>query len=277
MDDELKEIDGEDWPSDSGSGDWPSSAGSGIVDDGLNDEDNQITDWRIIVENKFYSAELTRREAPDAALREFLDCIAYEEEKTAALGSDEIVKRFDALTHCVLLQSQFSMRDGMIKNYQKLLSIAGRVSPLDLNASIRKILDCMENRSNIHDLNDKSTLDMESEIYSMTLDYFSQQKGKERVWFIFAMRLCKTYLKRENIIECSKILDELHRSCQKEDGSDDSSKGRSLLQIYAIKIQIVTLQKNKIGLSVSHCVLFHFYFCFHFHTIPIVSFRFVSL
>jgi hypothetical protein len=42
----------------------------------------------------------------------------------------------------------------------------------------------------------------------------------------------------------SKILRDLHRSCQKEDGSDDQRKGTQLLEVYAVEIQMHTEQKN---------------------------------
>eukprot|EP00958_Prasinococcus_capsulatus_P011563 scaffold1146_cov399-Prasinococcus_capsulatus_cf.AAC.52 len=42
----------------------------------------------------------------------------------------------------------------------------------------------------------------------------------------------------------SKILKELHRSCQKEDGTEDQRKGTQLLEAYAIEIQMYTEQKN---------------------------------
>ena len=42
----------------------------------------------------------------------------------------------------------------------------------------------------------------------------------------------------------SKILRELHKSCQKEDGTDDQRKGTQLLEVFAIEIQMYTEQKN---------------------------------
>ncbi|KAL3611035.1 hypothetical protein D5086_002055 [Populus alba] len=42
----------------------------------------------------------------------------------------------------------------------------------------------------------------------------------------------------------SKILKELHKSCQREDGTDDQKKGSQLLEVYAIEIQMYTETKN---------------------------------
>lgn len=41
-----------------------------------------------------------------------------------------------------------------------------------------------------------------------------------------------------------RVLKELQRSCQKEDGSDDPKKGTQLLEIYAVEIQMYTEQRN---------------------------------
>jgi hypothetical protein len=47
-----------------------------------------------------------------------------------------------------------------------------------------------------------------------------------------------------------QILKELHKSCQKEDGSDDQKKGTQLLEVYAIEIQMYTEMKNNKKLKV---------------------------
>lgn len=43
---------------------------------------------------------------------------------------------------------------------------------------------------------------------------------------------------------------EVHRSCQKPDGSDDQKKGTQLLEVYAIEIQMYTETKNNKKLKV---------------------------
>lgn len=47
-----------------------------------------------------------------------------------------------------------------------------------------------------------------------------------------------------------QILKELHKSCQKEDGTDDQKKGTQLLEVYAIEIQMYTETKNNKKLKV---------------------------
>jgi len=53
-----------------------------------------------------------------------------------------------------------------------------------------------------------------------------------------------------SIIAC-QILKELHKSCQKEDGTDDQKKGSQLLEVYAIEIQIYTETKDNKKLKVN--------------------------
>ena len=47
-----------------------------------------------------------------------------------------------------------------------------------------------------------------------------------------------------------QILKELHKSCRREDGTDDHKKGTQLLEVYAIEIQMYTETKNNKKLKV---------------------------
>eukprot|EP00850_Spirogloea_muscicola_P012777 SM000084S23113 [mRNA] locus=s84:225342:228677:+ [translate_table: standard] len=65
-----------------------------------------------------------------------------------------------------------------------------------------------------------------------------------RLWFKTNLKLCKLWFDMGEYGRMSKILKELYRSCQKEDGSDDQKKGTQLLEVYAIEIQMYTETKN---------------------------------
>ena len=58
------------------------------------------------------------------------------------------------------------------------------------------------------------------------------------------------YTKMQLIISWTQILKELHKSCRKEDGTDDHKKGTQLLEVYAIEIQMYTETKNNKKLKV---------------------------
>eukprot|EP00897_Mesotaenium_endlicherianum_P009745 jgi/Mesen1/879/ME000115S00004 len=65
-----------------------------------------------------------------------------------------------------------------------------------------------------------------------------------RLWFKTQLKLCKLWFDMGEYGRMSKILKELHKSCQKDDGTDDQKKGTQLLEVYAIEIQMYTETKN---------------------------------
>ncbi|KAL0460903.1 UNVERIFIED_CONTAM: COP9 signalosome complex subunit [Sesamum latifolium] len=81
------------------------------------------------------------------------------------------------------------------------------------------------------------------EFYQTTLKALEEAKN-ERLWFKTNLKLCKIWFDIGEYGRMSKILKELHKSCQKEDGTDDQKKGTQLLEVYAIEIQMYTETKN---------------------------------
>eukprot|EP00490_Sorites_sp_Unknown_P029309 CAMPEP_0114657278 /NCGR_PEP_ID=MMETSP0191-20121206/13625_1 /TAXON_ID=126664 /ORGANISM="Sorites sp." /LENGTH=269 /DNA_ID=CAMNT_0001876215 /DNA_START=47 /DNA_END=853 /DNA_ORIENTATION=+ len=237
-DDDADFDDGDDDFGDDGAGDdgWGDGnddewADGAEVGDDANDGD--IT-WDIKVENLYYEAESDRKNDAQGALDKFLECIKIEEE-----NGDKVTYRFNALKYVVQLQYELKKTDEMVQNYKKLLGYAEQVTPNELNGAIRSILNEVEGSGDA-----KSLVQM----YSMVLDYF-KQTGKQRFWFEFAMKLCKTYFESKDIKNAEKILDELHASCKTTDGQDDMTKGGQLLEIYAVRIQIVMASDNRVALN----------------------------
>ena len=68
-------------------------------------------------------------------------------------------------------------------------------------------------------------------------------------------KLGKLYFDRGDFVSLTKILKQLHQSCQTETGEDDIKKGTQLLEIYALEIQMYTEQKNNKKLKVWNWVL----------------------
>ena len=81
------------------------------------------------------------------------------------------------------------------------------------------------------------------ELYQITLKALEESKN-ERLWFKTNLKLCTLCFNIKEFSRLSKILKELHRSCRKEDGTEDQRKGTQLLEAYAIEIQMYTEQKN---------------------------------
>lgn len=109
--------------------------------------------------------------------------------------------------------------------------------------------------------------------YETTLEALKDAKN-DRLWFKTNTKLGKLYFDRNDFSKLQKILKQLHQSCQvftkyyletqanlylqclflyfligmvlpqTDDGEDDLKKGTQLLEIYALEIQMYTVQKN---------------------------------
>lgn len=106
--------------------------------------------------------------------------------------------------------------------------------------SINSILDYISTSKN---------MELLQNFYETTLEALKDAKN-ERLWFKTNIKLGKLYFDVQDYKKLSKILKQLHLSCQNEDGSDDLKKGTQLLEIYALEIQMYTAQKNNKKLKV---------------------------
>ncbi|CAL9183531.1 unnamed protein product [Musa hybrid cultivar] len=82
------------------------------------------------------------------------------------------------------------------------------------------------------------------EFYETTLKALEEAKN-ERLWFKTNLKLCTIWFDMGEYGRMGKILKELHKSCRREDGTDDQTKGTQLLVVYAIEIQMYTTKNNK--------------------------------
>ena len=85
--------------------------------------------------------------------------------------------------------------------------------------------------------------------YSLTLESF-QSTNNERLWLKTNIKLARLWLDRKDYAQLVKKIRELHKACQREDGSDDPSKGTYSLEIYALEIQMYAETKNNKRLKV---------------------------
>jgi len=86
-------------------------------------------------------------------------------------------------------------------------------------------------------------MDLLQEFYETTLEALKEAKN-DRFWFKTNLKLGKIYYDLAEFQRLSKIIRQLHLSCQNEDGTEDMKKGTQLLEIYALEIQMYTVQKN---------------------------------
>jgi len=81
------------------------------------------------------------------------------------------------------------------------------------------------------------------ELYETTLSALQEAKN-DRLWFKTNLKLGKLWYDLAEYSRLQRIIKELNRSCQREDGSDDLTKGTQLLEVYALEIQMYTATKN---------------------------------
>ena len=79
--------------------------------------------------------------------------------------------------------------------------------------------------------------------YETTLRALAEAKN-ERLWFKTNLKLCNLWFESGEFSKLTRILGDLHSSCMLSDGTDDQKKGTQLLEIYAIEIQVHTVERN---------------------------------
>lgn len=104
--------------------------------------------------------------------------------------------------------------------------------------SINNLLDYVEKGSE-----SPESVGCVENFYSLTLKNF-QSTNNERLWLKTNIKLAKLLLDRKDYVALVRKVRELHKSCQREDGSDDPSKGTYSLEIYALEIQMYAETKN---------------------------------
>uniref|UniRef100_A0A7S3A4X1 COP9 signalosome complex subunit 2 n=2 Tax=Rhodosorus marinus TaxID=101924 RepID=A0A7S3A4X1_9RHOD len=193
-------------------------------------EDEEDTE-DVEIENKYYEAKRSVESDPDLTLKE-MDAVIEMEQEQGQWG-------FKALKQIVKILFRRGQYDEMLKRYKEMLTYVK--SAVTRNYSEKKINSILEYVSQSQEL---SHLE---KFYEMTLEVLKEARN-ERLWFNTKLKLGKLWFDMKVFgrgnAKLEKVLKELHKSCQKEDGSDDLKKGTQLLEIYALEIQMHTETKN---------------------------------
>jgi COP9 signalosome complex subunit 2 len=163
----------------------------------------------------------------EKALASFKEVVSMEDEK-GEWG-------FKAYKQMVKLHFKQGNHAKMMDAYQQMLTyIKSAVTRNYSEKVINKILDLYS-----------ATEQMEllQNFYEITLAALMEAKN-DRLWFKTNLRLGKLWFDREEYGRLQRILKELHKSCEGEDGEDDLKKGTQLLEVYALEIQMYTETKN---------------------------------
>mmetsp|Transcript_6044 Transcript_6044/g.12312 ORF Transcript_6044/g.12312 Transcript_6044/m.12312 type:complete len:437 (-) Transcript_6044:212-1522(-) len=199
-----------------------------MEDYGFEYSDEEPEEEDVDIENQYYNSKgELESEDPQAALDGFALVISMEQEK-GEWG-------FKALKQTVKLHYRLGNHSEMMTAYREMLTyIKSAVTRNSSEKCINSILEHVSSSSN---------MELLQEFYETTLKALEDAKN-ERLWFKTNLKLCKLWFDMKEFARMTRMLKTLHRSCQREDGSDDQKKGTQLLEVYAIEIQMYTEQKN---------------------------------
>ncbi|KAI9784255.1 MAG: hypothetical protein M1816_000927 [Peltula sp. TS41687] len=194
------------------------------------DDDNQET-GDVGVENKYYNAKQLKASDPQEAIAEFLEIPGLEEEK-GDWG-------FKGLKQAIKLEYKLKQYAKAVEHYCELLTyVKSAVTRNYSEKSINTMLSYIEKGAD-----DTSARDCVESFYSKTLESF-QSTNNERLWLKTNIRMARLWLEHKEYQRLTKKFRELHRACEKEDGTDDPSKGTYSLEIYSLEIQMYSEMKN---------------------------------
>ncbi|KAI3530343.1 COP9 signalosome complex subunit 2 [Colletotrichum filicis] len=195
------------------------------------EEDDDEDSGDVGIENKYYNAKQLKLTDPEDAIAEFLGIPPLEEEK-GEWG-------FKGLKQAIKLEFKLGQYEKATEHYAELLTyVKSAVTRNYSEKSINNMLDYIEKGSD----SPKAVACVEK-FYSLTLESF-QSTNNERLWLKTNIKLAKLLLDRKDYNTVTKKLRDLHKACQKEDGSDDPSKGTYSMEIYALEIQMHAETKN---------------------------------
>ncbi|KAI0455703.1 putative COP9 signalosome subunit 2 [Xylaria acuta] len=191
----------------------------------------------VDTENKYYKAKQIKGTNPEEAIDVFLEIPALEQEK-GEWG-------FKGLKQAIKLEYRLGRYDKAVEHYSELLTyVRSAVTRNYSEKSINNMLDFIEKESET-----ETAQRCMEQFYSLTLTCF-QSTNNERLWLKTNIKLAKLLLDRKEYLSVIRKLRELQRACQREDGSDDPSKGTYSLEIYALEIQMYAETRNNKQLKV---------------------------
>ncbi|KAK8952846.1 COP9 signalosome complex subunit 2 [Platanthera guangdongensis] len=200
-----------------------------MEDYGFEYSEEEPEEQDVDIENQYYNSKGLAETEPEDALAGFTEVIRMEPEK-AEWG-------FKALKQTVKLYYRLGKYKEMMEAYREMLTyIRSSVTRNYSEKCINNIMDFVSGPTN-------QNFGLLQEFYQTTLKALEDAKN-ERLWFKTNLKLCKIWFDAGEYGKMKKILKELHKSCQRDDGTDDHKKGTQLLEVYAIEIQMYTETKN---------------------------------
>jgi COP9 signalosome complex subunit 2 len=195
------------------------------------EDDEEEEGGDVDIENKYYNAKQIKADSPEDAIEEFLGVPALEEGK-GDWG-------FKGLKQAIKLEFKLGRYDDAVKHYKELLTyVKSAVTRNYSEKSINNMLDFIEKASD-----DQKAFKCMEDFYSLTLNSF-QSTNNERLWLKTNVKLAKLWFDKKDYNQLSKKVRDLHKACQREDGTDDPAKGTYSLEVYALEIQMYAETRN---------------------------------
>jgi COP9 signalosome complex subunit 2 len=139
-----------------------------------------------------------------------------------------------------------------VEHFKELLTyVKSAVTRNYSEKSINNMLDFIEKAAE-----DEKAYRCMEQFYALTLDAF-QSTNNERLWLKTNIKLARLWLDRKDYRQLTDKVRELHKACQKEDGTDDPSKGTYSLEVYSLEILMYAETRNNKRLKVCPLSLPH--------------------
>eukprot|EP00040_Diaphanoeca_grandis_P008265 m.44626 g.44626 ORF g.44626 m.44626 type:complete len:446 (+) comp19722_c1_seq1:176-1513(+) len=192
-------------------------------DDASNEDD-------VGLENTYYNAKQNKDDEPDEAFSGFAKVIELEEPK-GEWG-------FKALKQTMKLSFRRGEFEKVIDTYKTLLTYIESVPRNYSEKSINNMMDLISSSKKAHLLQEFFDLTMAA------LMHDRKDLQNDRLWFKANVKLGKMYLDEENFVKLSKVIRQLEQSCLGSEGEDDERKGTQIFEVLALKVPMLTAQKN---------------------------------
>lgn len=195
------------------------------------EEEEKGSDELIEIENAFYEGEDCRSEDPTKACEMFERVVSLE-------STRPVVKwRFKALEHLVVLHQRLGRLESMFAKYKEMLELAPCVTRNECGESVNGVLEAIAS---------DGKLDAESlaQMYEITFEAL-KASNNERLWFNTNVKVGKIYLEQKRYDKVALVVKELRSSVK----ADDPTRGSSLLEVYALEIQLCSATGNSARLK----------------------------
>lgn len=198
----------------------------GEEEDEGEEEEMDDDDPAAEIENEYYTAKGNMDDDPKEAIKGFKKVISLEKEK-----GEWGFKALKKLTQMYLKEGDSKQVTDSFTSFMEYSKCVTN------NQSEKGLISVLDKVSTAKDLN------LVESVYNVALQHL-KTSGNERVWFRTNLKLAKLLYDADEHAKLAKILRDLHKSCELENGEDDPKKGSQLVDIYAMEIQMHTATKN---------------------------------